>query len=161
MKLLRPFQLPSNTIIGLNIKGISAQKGFVNIEQKNAKMKRLRREEKRGEENNTGSFQLASLMADLMIQNNPNNISLQNGKRESAIVRWSEDFDKLSRIDKRSWSEIEQVLRFSQADDFWKSNILSGATLRKQWDKLTAKMQQKTKTSPQSRDAAGRELKYV
>lgn len=83
---------------------------------------------------------LSGLLADLIQQNNPGNRNLNNGKREGTVSRWAVDIEKLLRIDKKSPTEIEGVIRWCQADSFWQGNILSGATLRKQWDKLTVKM---------------------
>ena len=46
------------------------------------------------------------------------------------------------RLDKRDPSVIEQVIIFAQKDLFWYKNILSGETLRKQYDKLGMNMRQ-------------------
>lgn len=63
------------------------------------------------------------------------------------LLKWSEEIEKLHRLDNRSWDEIEMVIRWCKNDDFWKSNIMSGGTLRKQFPKLIARVP-KTKTSP-------------
>ena len=44
--------------------------------------------------------------------------------------------DKLIRIDLRDALEVEACIRWSQADDFWKSNILSPAKLRAKFDTM-------------------------
>jgi hypothetical protein len=82
------------------------------------------------------ALRLASLLADLILANNPKSVQLHNGKREQAIQRWALDLDKLHRLDGQEWPDIEKVIRWSQADTFWGKNVLSGATLRKQWDQL-------------------------
>jgi len=55
---------------------------------------------------------------------------------------WFTDMDKLLRIDKRDPSEVCRVIRFAQADDFWKSNILSVKKLREKYDSLAIKYHQ-------------------
>jgi hypothetical protein len=86
------------------------------------------------------ALRLSELLADLILQNNPRNTSVNNGKRAASIQRWASDIDKLIRIDGQPPSIVERVIQWSQTDEFWRSNVLSGSTLRKQWDKLTAKM---------------------
>jgi hypothetical protein len=82
---------------------------------------------------------LSELLADLILQNNPGNTKLNNGKREATVSRWAADIDKLIRLDGQGVQEIEGVILWCQADDFWKSNILSGGKLRKQYDQLAVK----------------------
>jgi hypothetical protein len=80
------------------------------------------------------SLRLANGLLKCIIYNN------QNFKRdEKTAERWARDIDLMIRLDKRTPKEIEAVIRYSQSDQFWKSNILSGATLRKQFDRLWIK----------------------
>jgi hypothetical protein len=60
-------------------------------------------------------------------------------------MQWSADIDKLHRIDGQSWERIREVIDWSQRDDFWHRNILSGSKLRKQFDRLGAAMKQTVK----------------
>lgn len=46
---------------------------------------------------------------------------------------WCDDIDKLNRIDGYDFQTIMAVMKWSQQDDFWKQNILSGKKLRKQF----------------------------
>lgn len=46
------------------------------------------------------------------------------------------DMEKLYRLDKRNYALIEQIMRWSQQDPFWRGNIRSVAKLRKQFDTL-------------------------
>lgn len=86
------------------------------------------------------ALRLADKLADLILNNNPSGaINLLNGKRDSTVKKWSDDIDKLNRLDSQSWEHIEKVILWCQQDSFWKSNILSGGTLRKQWPKLSSK----------------------
>lgn len=60
--------------------------------------------------------------------------------RKPSIELWAKDIDKIHRIEHHDWEEIERVLRWSQQDGFWSGNILSGCTLRRQFDRLTLAM---------------------
>ena len=79
---------------------------------------------------------LTTLLVNLMRGNNP------NVKIPDKLEIWQTAIDRMIRIDKRTPEEIETVLRWSQADDFWSTNILSTTKLRKQYDQLWLKMQQ-------------------
>jgi uncharacterized protein YdaU (DUF1376 family) len=64
-----------------------------------------------------------------------------NGKRKEPNFKvWAADINKMVRLDKRSREEIKQVFDWANADEFWSSNILSPAKLRKQFDTLLVKM---------------------
>lgn len=58
--------------------------------------------------------------------------------------RWATDVEKINRLDGFSWAEIEKVIKWCQADDFWQNNILSGSKLRKQMVQLALKMNQES-----------------
>ena len=51
--------------------------------------------------------------------------------------RWAADIEKMHRIDGRSWEAIAACIDWSQRDDFWHQNILSGAKLRKHYDRMS------------------------
>lgn len=87
------------------------------------------------------AFRLSGVLADLIQENNPCNTNLNNRKRDATVARWAADVDRLIRLDGKSPEEIERVIRWSQRDSFWKSNILSGVKLREKWNQLTVKMQ--------------------
>lgn len=60
-----------------------------------------------------------------------------NGSKPPTITcRWHTDLDRLHRIDGRAWPDIEAAIRWSQADPFWRANILSPAKLRAKYDQL-------------------------
>lgn len=64
-----------------------------------------------------------------------------NGAKEPNINdAWLTEMDKLNRIDGRAWEDIEAVIDWCQRDSFWRTNILSPAKLRKQFDQLKLKM---------------------
>lgn len=60
---------------------------------------------------------------------------------ERQLQSWADAFDKCHRLDDQSWEDIARVLKFSQEDPFWQSNILSGAKFREKYVQLLAKMQ--------------------
>jgi len=81
---------------------------------------------------------LTQLLIELMLLNNP----------ESAIIKkltpkrkaeWVRSCRLLREADSRTPEQIEAVIRFSQDDDFWKSNILCMPKLREKWDQLWMK----------------------
>lgn len=68
-----------------------------------------------------------------------------NMKKNDPQGKWAVEIDKINRIDGYEWPEIIRVAAWSQRDDFWKQNIRSGASLRKQFESLLAKSQSSTK----------------
>jgi len=53
---------------------------------------------------------------------------------------WYKDIEKLHRIDAVPAEDIEDVINWVVRDKFWSGNILSGGTLRKQYDRLFLQM---------------------
>ncbi|HEY0090543.1 MAG TPA: hypothetical protein VGB37_16955 [Candidatus Lokiarchaeia archaeon] len=78
-------------------------------------------------------FQLSKKLLDLILINNPN-------FKKPDLQKWAIEIDKTIRIDKRNPEEIKNIIEWSQDDSFWRSNILSTAKLRKQFDHLLIKM---------------------
>ncbi|WP_299948721.1 helix-turn-helix domain-containing protein [uncultured Microbulbifer sp.] len=58
------------------------------------------------------------------------------------LDRWADDCRKLRELDNRSLREIARVFTWANNDNFWQSNILSPAKLRKQFDQLQIKSSQ-------------------
>ena len=75
--------------------------------------------------------QLAERLYKWIKKNKPNRKVQDNWKR-----RWAEDIDKMHRIDGRDWQRIAGAIDWSQRDEFWHQNILSGANLRKHYDRI-------------------------
>lgn len=65
--------------------------------------------------------------------------------KEPNLQVWADDMRKLMELDKREAKQIGEVIEWVTKDPFWQANILCAATLRKQWDKVTAKMAQGNK----------------
>lgn len=59
--------------------------------------------------------------------------------KQPNIQKWAAQMDAIIRIDGRDPPEVKAVIEFAQADQFWKTNILSVEKLRKQYDQLNAK----------------------
>lgn len=53
---------------------------------------------------------------------------------------WEYDLEKLIRLDGRTKDEIVKVIAWVETDSFWKTNILSASSLRKNFPKLLLKM---------------------
>lgn len=62
------------------------------------------------------------------------------GFKQPDLQKWAVEVDRMIRLDGRDPGEIERVIEWSQADPFWKTNILSTGKLREQFDQLRAKM---------------------
>lgn len=60
---------------------------------------------------------------------------------EATLQAWALEIDRLHRLDGQNWDDIADALEFSQDDDFWAPNIMSGAKFRKQFFRLLAQMQ--------------------
>jgi hypothetical protein len=67
----------------------------------------------------------------------------KDAKTPDSLKAWEADIDRMIRLDNRTPAQIEAVLQWLPTDDFWPPNILSGAKLRKQFDKLEVKMVQR------------------
>jgi len=85
------------------------------------------------------AIRLARLLRDLIVARLP-----KSRASRAKLDVWGKHIDKLIRIDGRTVDEIEAVVRFSQADPFWCSNILSTAKLRAKFDTLESRMQKDT-----------------
>lgn len=59
------------------------------------------------------------------------------------LQTWAKSFDRMIRLDNRNPDRIAEVLEWSQKDNFWKKNILSPDTLRKQFDRIEIQMEGK------------------
>lgn len=58
--------------------------------------------------------------------------------KEPNYQKWAEHIDKMQRIDGITFEEIEDLIRWCQQDNFWKSNILSTQKLREKYEQLYA-----------------------
>ena len=82
---------------------------------------------------NSDEVRLAELLLEKILSRNPNH-------KKPNLQTWAKDIDLMIRIDTRTPEDIRRVIEWSQNDQFWQSNILSTAKLRKQFDQIWAKM---------------------
>ena len=75
---------------------------------------------------------LCALLADL--------IEANGSKRPTITKRWRDAARLMLDSDGRALAEAERVIRWSQADGFWKTNILSMPKLREKYDQLRLRM---------------------
>ncbi len=83
---------------------------------------------------NSNEFRLSSLLLRKIKERDEKH-------KEPNLHEWSKHIDKLHRIDKREFSEIELVILWSQENSFWQNNILSTDKLRKKFEQLYLQMQ--------------------
>jgi len=83
-------------------------------------------------------FFLASMLLNLIRQRNPSH-------KQPDMQAWSLEMDRIIRIDCRKEADVVAVINWCQQDDFWRNNILSPSKLRKQFDQLFLKMNEKTR----------------
>ena len=67
-----------------------------------------------------------------------NNAKFPQNERQRQ--RWAKDFDLMLRIDRIDADDIAAAIEWSQNDNFWRSNILSGKKLREKYQQLAMKM---------------------
>jgi hypothetical protein len=73
---------------------------------------------------------------------------IANGSRRPTVTEaWRTEARLLLDRDKRSLDEALRVLDWSQSDPFWRSNILSMPTFRKQFDKLRLASERETRST--------------
>ncbi len=83
--------------------------------------------------------ELSCLLIDLIRDNTPT-------FKEPNVDKWAGVIEKMHRIDKRTYEQIEFVIRWAQKSDFWCANILSTSKLRAKFDTLVAQIKRdKTK----------------
>ena len=71
---------------------------------------------------------LAHLLADL--------IEANGSRRPTVTQRWVTEMDRLLRLDHRDAGKAERLMRWCQADDFWRANILSAGKFRAKYDQM-------------------------
>lgn len=89
------------------------------------------------------AIRLSEVLHDKILANKPNR-KIEKKWR----TNWSLDIEKLHRIDKRDYKQIEAVLNWSQNNEFWRTNILSGKKLREKFDRLEDEMQREIAKRP-------------
>lgn len=88
-------------------------------------------------------FQLAEFMLAKIRELNP-------GHQKPNLNGWSNAIRLMRERDRRTHDEIRSLFIWANGHQFWKTNILSPESLRKQWDKLTI---QRSQDAPKSTPA--------
>ena len=102
----------------------------------------------------------ARLLLDLIAANTPASTlaKLSEHAKDDRAAKWADAFRLLHEKDGHSWADITAMVEWCQADPFWRSNILSGETLREKWDQLAAK---KAQPARPMRSGGGEGLEYL
>lgn len=75
---------------------------------------------------------------------------------EKTLKSWSVVIDRMLRLDKSEAGQIEAVIRFAHINDkteFWRSNLMSGVSLRKQFHRLLVQCRKKGLLNPHATEA--------
>jgi len=101
---------------------------------------------------NSKPYQACCFLIDGIIDNNSRARVPNKDPTDKLMQKWCKELDRLHRLGPLgakkaqnkgySWQEICQLINWSQQHHFWKSNILSAATLRKQVIKLENQLEQ-------------------
>lgn len=67
---------------------------------------------------------------------------------EKHINTWSDDIEKLNRLDGYEYDLIRATMIWSQQDDFWKQNIQSGSKLRDKFETLLVRIKTEQESQP-------------
>ena len=91
-------------------------------------------------EDSSPYFQLSQYLFSKMVQNNPE-------AKKPNYQQWADDIRKMVELDGRKLDQVQGMIDWSQADEFWKTNILSAKKLREKYDqmKVTANANYKKK----------------
>jgi len=76
------------------------------------------------------------------------------------LESWANTLRLMLEVDKRDAVKVGEVFTWANNDDFWSSNILSPASLRKQFDKLIVKLDQPKRQEKVKMSGGGDWAKY-
>ena len=119
-----------------------------------------KRKEKKIKENNKIDLELTQSLIDGILKNNPE-ASVIKRLTEKRKQDWVDQCRLLREADGRTPEQILAVIQFSQADDFWKTNILSMGKLREKWDQLWLKAKAAAQGSGYKRSEGTRYIKLT
>ncbi len=115
---------------------------------------------KRGEKvfsEDTKEFQLAHLLRSEIIKNLPE--ARVPRASPDGLANWCLEINRMIHFDKRDPRDIALIIKWSQTDHFWRSNILSAKKLREKWETLVLQSkrplnQKKGENTGEKHDAA-------
>jgi len=96
--------------------------------------------------NNNIYIILSQLLGELILERKPDYKDILK-EQKRGWVKWADKIRLMVTEDGRDLEEIKKAIEWCQQDDFWQDNILSTSKLRKQYDRLTLKMNKKPKES--------------
>ena len=114
------------------------------------------KERKKLTKDNKETAELASLLKELILTNNPKALL-----KENILTTWGKTFDLMLTKDKREPEDIAAVIRWTQADDFEKTNVLSADKVRARFDNLYMKMNAKSNNGHSKQQAPASMYQYV
>jgi hypothetical protein len=87
-------------------------------------------------------IRLATLLFEQIVTQMPTSRlgALTPAERKRTLTQWAQPIELLLRKDRQEPSHVEEVILWCSCDDFWGSNILSGAKLRERFDALVLHM---------------------
>ncbi|MGG0754135.1 hypothetical protein [Brevibacillus laterosporus] len=115
------------------------EKNVKNLKDSSPKRNRIYDEE-------SDAYILAKYLRDRILRWKPD-AKVPNESPEG-LVKWADEFRKLMELDKRDKKDIQLVIQWATDDTFWQTNILSATKLRKQYDQLEGRMNQKVVRMP-------------
>lgn len=105
--------------------------------------KKVKEKESRGKETNSPKFEtcdmeMAQQLFSRILENNEN-------AKQPDLEKWANEIRLMRVSDNRTEEQIRYLIDWTQSDSFWKSNILSPAKLRKQFDALAIRVKEDIK----------------
>jgi hypothetical protein len=102
-------------------------------------------EERRGEERKSPDQRDVALSLVLIfeiVKNYPRHAlaRLTGAEKDKRVAKWANHVRLMREVDGHGEDEIRTVIRWCQADSFWRGNIQSTEKLREKWDTLVAQM---------------------
>lgn len=82
----------------------------------------------------SAEYRLADRLRSRILENLP------TARVPKDLNKWADEVRRLIELDHKAPGQIAKVIDFCQRDTFWQSNILSGKSLREQYDRLVLKM---------------------
>lgn len=91
----------------------------------------------------------AKFLSERVVENHPGG-TVPTPKQ---VQQWAKEATLIHTRDHHSYEEIMSLLDWATRDPFWRTNILSMGSFRKQWNRLYAQRKQKTATTGPQRDS--------
>jgi hypothetical protein len=80
----------------------------------------------------------AQVLADFVVENTPDGklAAMAPAKRQAAILKSADEIRKANSADGMTWAQIDAMIHWCQADQFWAPIVQDGKKLRKHWDTM-------------------------